>query len=114
MMKISLKVVSAIFNIDCTEAEVNGNTIYWYTRDGGIARGNMNAYEFMHRCKEWAISEGYFLETRYIADYDKYRCLIHYDENDQEHTEPCFIPLEESEFNAVVEAVEWIKKKEKK
>ncbi len=64
MIKISPKAVSTIFNTDCVEVHVDGNKIYWYTREGGIARSHMNVYEFMHRCKKWALENGYELTSR--------------------------------------------------
>lgn len=74
--------------------------------DGGIKTYYL--YKLMVECKEWAITQGYYLETRYIKDYEKWRCIIHYEEGGSEETVPTFIPLDNSELEIVFEATEWI------
>ncbi len=75
---------------------------------------DINIYELAHKCKEWAKVNGYFLETRFIIDFKKHRCLIHYEEEGQEYTVPTCVPLCVDELDAVLEACEWIMEQEER
>ncbi len=118
---ISKELLSAIFNIDCTEVESNGNTIYWYTREGGIARSNINVYELANKCKEWALkvkNKNYYIWTgiNHNSKWDvfvtEFKSLDTFEPvRDQAVFEP--LGAKDTEPEAVFRACEWILKETK-
>lgn len=60
------------------------------------------------RCKEWAIGFNYFIETRYVKDFEKWRCILNFDLGGTEYQEVECIPLADTEALCVIEACEWL------
>lgn len=75
-------------------------------KDGGMK--SWNVYKLMSECKDWAIEEGYFLETRYLQECGEWRCFIHFDKGGVEDTEVELIPTGKTELDVVFEACNWI------
>ena len=48
---LNTQALSAVLNQDITEYEIIGDTLYFYTRHGGIARGNIKLEELDRRCR---------------------------------------------------------------
>lgn len=51
---MNLSLIQAVLNKNATEFTVEGDKIYIYTKDGGIARSGYNLSDFNERCKEWS------------------------------------------------------------
>ncbi len=68
---ITPELLSSVFNKDITEVTIEGDTVYWYTKDGGIARSNINIYQLAYKnCKEWALKDGWELSSKSYFMYD--------------------------------------------
>lgn len=71
---------------------------------------SLNLDTLTRLCKEWCLEKGYICEIRYLNEYKKHRCLIHYEIDGQEFTEVSCIQLEDTELQAVTKATEWVAK----
>lgn len=93
----------------CVGVSYLGNLRYRLRYCGEIQRDEINIYEFAFRCKSYFIEINYFLETRYIPDFDKFRCIIHHTSTDgYENIEVGRIPLADTEVEVILEASNWI------
>ena len=51
---MTLGLVQAVLNKNASEFNINGDKIYVYTKDGGIARSAYDLADFHKRCNEWS------------------------------------------------------------
>lgn len=120
--QVSKELIESVLNVKVEKVVESGDieTISWIPDvvlkvgngasivSKGRAKKDMDIDKFMTKCKNWAIEKDYFLETRFIKDYTKWRCVIHYEDNGTEQTIVDIIPLEDTEAEAVIEACQWI------
>ena len=115
-MKISKELVSEIFKLNICEAYIENNILYF---DMGLPLiQSINLYEFVHRCKEWAMNKGYQIisgpsdEPAYRKQNEKAYAHIRYyteDENGNGEYEDTYI-MANTEAEAVIKASEYILK----
>lgn len=68
---------------------------------------SFNIYELAHRCKEWALEQGY----TFTVSTGNTNTLVEVLRNDawtEEHPETVFISMEQEEPEAIFKACEWI------
>lgn len=93
----------------CIDVSYLGNLQYSLRHCGEIQQDDINIYEFAFRCKSYLLEFNYFLETRYIPDFDKFRCIIHYtSDKGYENIEVCCISLADTEVEVILEASNWV------
>jgi hypothetical protein len=60
---ISKELLSEILGRDVKEVGRNQNNIWYKFHPGG---NEMNIYEVVHKCKEWAFNKGYIIDSAFV------------------------------------------------
>ena len=105
---ISKELLSEVIGYKVDYIASSGNTyIGFHTEMGGK---NINIYELAHKCKEWALSKGYYISL-IIDEDDKTKCRYVLNLSWNDGYEVDFIIASEpysTETEAIIKACEWI------
>ena len=114
MIKISNEVLSEVLGINIDENDIyikNNYCYYAYCRsDNEWVNASLNIYELAHKCKEWALKNGYYLRAEQgINYYDtlQWTCFLNKDMDDgADYVDYWNL----TEVEAIIKACEWIYK----
>jgi hypothetical protein len=71
---ISQELLSKIITVDCYEIGISRNMLKYQLVEG--CRTEINIYELIHKCKEWAISKDYSLLSGFDKETNMPTCFI--------------------------------------
>jgi hypothetical protein len=100
---ISQDLLSEILNVDCYEVGVSKN-IFTYQLVKGC-KSEINIYELVHKCKEWAMSKGFIVLT-YGEAY--YNVDVHYHSNKSKFGNLAFSDTAQEEPEAMFKGCQYI------
>lgn len=113
MIEISKELLSEVFGVNIDENDIyikNNYTYYSYCRcDNEWINASSNIYEFAHKCKEWALSKGYYLHS-HIKEDNECWCIVKSLDNITRQ----FSCEMDTESEAIIKACQWILKEIKK
>ena len=113
---ISKELLSVVLGLHCGIKSIkNSEVIYWFDCIGEIREHSINIYELAHKCKEYALKQGYYFSI-YSFNFDS--------NTEQEHRIRLLIGNDvvyfgddssmETEVEAIFKACQWILDKDSK
>ncbi len=107
-LKISKELIIKVMDIKYpfSDVQLNNNILSWWREDVYFEETvKINIYEFAYKCKEWALSKGYFIYSTNELSFIKSLSL---------ETIETFSNGKDTEIDCIIKACEWIVYKENK
>ena len=101
-LKISKELIINVMDIKYpfSDIQLNSNILNWWREDVYFEeRININIYEFAFKCKEWALSKGYFIYSTHELSFIKSLSL---------ETIETFANGKDTELECIIKASEWV------
>jgi hypothetical protein len=110
---ISKELLSQVFETvkNVEYVECIGNNIFWsgLLYSGLEGNGSINIHELAYRCKEWAYKKDFVIySARYGNEFGI--CFLYIDSENPNILNPCFRIKENTEYEAIFQACEYILK----
>lgn len=105
-MEISKELIIKVMDIKYpfSDIQLNSNILSWWREDVFFEETmKINIYEFIFKCKEWALSKDYVISSYSKYKLDGYNCTIYCNngEIDEDFTS-------DTEVEAIIKACNWI------
>ena len=103
----SKELLSEVLGLKTNLVEIDEarNNVFYYCNKFGRITGEINIYELAHKCKEWALSKNYEIESSLFVDGNKKR--IGYSQVLRKES-PMLQKTADTEPKATFKACEWI------
>lgn len=111
---ISNELLSVVLGLYCGIKSIkNSEVIYWFDCIGEIREYSINIYELAHKCKEWALSKGYIINSGATTSND-WSSTIYKVIKENPYIKELSHTWGQSENEAIFRACQWILDKDSK
>ena len=108
---ISKELLSEVLNIEHILEFRQSVNVFWITdAKSHVGAVPINIYELAHKCKEWALANGFAISSGIPKPFYKKRIIGAEIFKLTDFRNAIFICYQESEYDAIIEACEWILK----